>query len=243
MTPTFVAALALFALAVPLSAQSADSRPKVPAITVSGSGEVHVDPDLAVVRLGVLAQNAEASMAQQEANRVAKGILDGVEALGVPRDAVQTSRLVLSPVYEQPRPQDQAREPRISAYRASNVVSVRLDDLTKIGPVIDAAVEAGANQVEGVEFQLENDTAARQQALTRAVQEARAKAAAIADALDVALGPVLEATEGGVSVQVPQFGGGPRMLSMQARAPEPTPVSTGEITVSASVTLRYRING
>ena len=244
MNQTLFATLALLVFALPLAAQGdGGDRPKIPAITVSGSGEVHVDPDLAVVRLGVLAQNEDASAAQQEANRVARGILDGVEALGVPADAVQTSRLVLSPVYEQPRPQDRSREPRISAYRASNVVSVRLTDLTKIGPVIDAAVKAGANQVEGVDFQLEDDTSARQDALTAAVQEARGKAATIASALGVSLGPVLEANEGGVSIDVPRFNAAPRMLAMEARAPEPTPVSAGEITVSAQVTLRFRING
>lgn len=245
MNQTLLATLALLVFGLPLAAQSGtgDAEPKPPAITVSGSGEVRVDPDLAVVRLGVLAQDADASMAQQEANRIARGILDGVEALGVPEQAVQTSRLVLSPVYDQPRPQDRSRAPQISSYRATNVVSVRLGDLAKIGPVIDAAVKAGANQVEGVDFRLEDDTAARQGALTKAVQEARAKAATIAAALGVTLGPVLEATEGGVSIDVPRFSGGPRMLTMEARTPEPTPVSAGEITVSAHVTLRYRING
>jgi len=243
MNQTLLATLALLVFALPLTAQSGGDQPKLPAITVSGSGQVHVDPDLAVVRLGVLAQNEDASAAQQEANRVARGILDGVEALGVPAEAVQTSRLVLSPVYDQPRPQDQSRQPRISAYRASNVVSVRLTDLTRVGPVIDAAIKAGANQVEGVNFQLEDDTSARQEALTEAVHEARGKAATIAEALGVSLGPVLEANEGGVSIDVPRFSGGPRMMAMDARASEPTPVSAGEITVSAQVTLRYRING
>jgi hypothetical protein len=244
MNHTLLATLALFVFALPLAAQGGGGdQPKIPTITVSGSGEVHVDPDLAVVRLGVLAQDEDASAAQQEANRVARGILDGVEALGVPAEAVQTSRLVLSPVYDQPRPQDRSREPRISAYRASNVVRVRLADLTRVGPVIDAAVKAGANQVEGVDFQLEDDSAARQEALTKAVEEARAKAATIASALGVSLGPVLEANEGGVSIDVPRFSAGPRMLAMEARSSEPTPVSAGEITVSAQVTLRFRING
>lgn len=218
-----------------------DEQMKPPAITVSGSGEVRVDPDLAVVRLGVLAQDEDAARAQQEANRVARGILEGVEALGVPTEAVQTSRLVLSPVYDQPRPQERPREPRIAAYRASNVVTVRLDDLAKIGPVIDAAVEAGANRVEGVDFRLQDDGAARERALTAAVEEARAKAATIAAALEVELGPVLEASEGGVSIDVPRFRGGPQVMMMEAKAAEPTPVSAGEITVSANVTLRYRI--
>lgn len=222
-------------------------RAEPPAITVSGSGEVRVAPDEAVVRVGVLAEHEDAAETQDRANRIARGILDGVSELGVPEEAVQTSRLVLSPVYEQPEPRPGASRrssaPRIVAYRATNVVSVRLEELTRIGPVIDAAIEAGANRVEGVDFRLRDDREARETALTRAVEEARGKAATIAAALGVELGPVLEAREGGVSIDVPRFAGGPRTLAMEARAAEPTPVATGDITVSANVTLRYRIGG
>jgi len=239
-----VAALvAVFAVASPAGAQMTDTdKDQVPAITVSGSGEIRVPPDEAVVRLGILSQRQEAAEAQTEANRIAAGILDGVIALGVPAEAVQTSRLVLSPVYDQPPPQAaRTREPRIAAYRATNVVSVRLDDLAKIGPAIDAAIEAGANQVEGVDFRLHDDLEARQQALAKAVHEAEAKAQAIAGALGIELGPVIEAREGGISIDVPRFGGGPQVMMMEARSAQPTPVSTGDITISATVTLRYRI--
>lgn len=213
----------------------------VPSITVAGSGEMRVAPDLATVRLGVVSQQQTARDAQQDASRIAQAILAGVSALDVPRDAIQTSQLILTPVYDQPAPRQQVpTEPRIVAYRASNVVSVRLVDLAKIGRVIDAAIDAGANQVEGVDFQLQDDREAREEALRRAVREARSKAATIAEALDVSLGPVLDAVEGGVSIQPPQFA--TRMFAMEARSAE-TPVSPGEITVSANVTLRYRING
>lgn len=247
MVAAMVAALAF---ASPIGAQMNDTDPdqsesKIPTITVSGSGEIRVPPDEAVVRLGVLSQQVEAAAAQEKANRIAAGILAGVEALGVSEEAVQTSRLVLSPVYSQPPPQPQVRpgEPRIIAYRASNVVSVRLEDLAKIGPAIDVAIEAGANKVEGVEFRLQDDLEARQRALTKAVQEAEAKAQAIAGALGVELGPVLDAREGGISIDVPRFGGGPQVMMMETRSAQPTPVSAGDITVSATVTLRYRIGG
>lgn len=216
------------------------AREPVPSITVAGSGEMRVAPDLATVRLGVVSQQQSAREAQQDASRIAQAILAGVAALDVPREAVQTSQLILSPVYEQPSPRQQQvpTEPRIVAYRASNVVSVRLEDLAKIGRVIDAAIEAGANQVEGVDFQLQDDREARQEALRRAVAEARSKARTMAEALGVTLGSVLDAREGGVSVEPPQFA--TRMFAMEARSAD-TPVSPGEITVSANVTLRYRI--
>lgn len=212
----------------------------IPSITVTGAGEVRVAPDLASVQLGVVAQQENARTAQQEASRIAQGILDAVAALDVPREAVQTSQLVLTPVYEQGGPRQQVpTEPRIIAYRASNVVSVRLADLAKIGPVIDAGIDAGANQVQGVHFQLEDDREAREEAMRRAVREARSKAAAMAEALEVSLGPVLDAQEGGVTIQRPEYAE-VRMMAMESHAAD-TPVAAGEITVSAQVTLRYRI--
>lgn len=214
----------------------------IPSITVSGSGEVRLAPDLATVQLGVVSQQENARNAQQEASRIAQGILGAVAALDVPREAVQTSQLVLTPVYEQPGPRQQfPTEPRIVGYQASNVVSVRLEDLEKIGPVIDAGIDAGANQVQGVSFQLQDDGEARERAMRRAVREARSKAAAMAEALEVTLGPVLDAQEGGVTIARPEFAQA-RMMAMDSRSAE-TPVSPGEITVSANVTLRYRIGG
>lgn len=227
---------------MPVPPDDARHYEPIPSITVSGSGEVRVAPDQASVQLGVVAQKENAGAAQQEASRIAQGILDAVAGLDVPREAVQTSQLVLTPVYEQGGPRQQVpTEPRIIAYRASNVVSVRLDDLEKIGPVIDAGIDAGANQVQGVHFQLEDDREAREEAMRRAVREARGKAAAMADALEVSLGPVLDASEGGVTIHRPEYGQ-VRMMAMESQAAD-TPVAAGEITVSANVTLSYRIGG
>lgn len=246
--PTFaLTALAILIATLPAGAQMPEPpdphrHDPVPTVTVSGAGEVRVAPDLATVSLGVVAQKESARAAQQEASRIAQDILDAITALDVPEEAVQTSQLVLTPVYEQGGPRQQVpTEPRIIAYRASNVVSVRLDDLARIGPAIDAGIDAGANQVQGVDFQLEDDREAREEALRRAVREARGKAAAMAEALEVSLGTVLDAREGGVTIHRPEFGQ-VRMMAMEAQAAD-TPVSPGEITVSANVTLSYRIGG
>lgn len=243
VTLSLAAFLAAFlaATTLPAGAQMNDSDEQpIPSITVNGSGEVRADPDLAVVQLGVLAQTDTAQRAQAEANRIARAILDRVSSLGVEAKAIQTAQLVLTPIYEQPSPQRQTPQaPRLAGYRASNLVSVRLEDLAKVGPVLDAAIEAGANRVEGVDFQLKDDREAREKALQLAVDEARGKARAIAGALGVELGPVQDVQEGGISIQLPKLGG-PRMMAMEARVPE-TPVEAGQVTVSANVTLRYRI--
>jgi uncharacterized protein YggE len=77
-----------------------------------------------------------------------------------------------------------------------NSISIRLDNLALIGPVVDAGLKAGANQLEGVQFALRDDLPQREEALKKAVNEARRKAGAMAEAMDVELREVLEISEG-----------------------------------------------
>ncbi len=213
-----------------------DDQKEIPTLTVSGTGTVHVAPDEASVRLGITRQEPTAQAAQQEANLVANQILTAITELGIEPDQIQTSELRLTPVYA-PRQPASREEPRIVAYRASNVVSVRLDELSRVGPVIDAGLKSGANQLQGVSFGLRDDTEAREQALKEAVNEARRKANAIAEALDVRLLGVLQVNEAGISIR-PVVVSEARLMSAADTA---TPVSPGQVTVNGSVSIRYRI--
>jgi uncharacterized protein YggE len=234
-------ATALLASALPVLAQPSE-RPEIPVLTVQGLGQVRTDPDQASVQLGVVARQPTARAAQDEANRVAAAILEGVAKLGVPRTDVQTSDLNLGPVYSQPRPDRSFEEPRITGYQASYVVSVRLEKLDLVGRVIDAALAAGANQLQGVSFGLRNDRAARARALEQAVAQARDKAQVIAAALGVRLDGVQEVVEGGYNLVTPSFD--KRMaFEAAASAPAPTPIAAGQVGVDATVTVRYRIGG
>jgi len=241
------AAPALLALALPAlgAAQPpAEAPPRpAPAIVVQGTAEVRVEPEVATVRLGVVAQGPTAQAAQERASRTAAAILAAVHALGVPDAAVQTSNLSLEPLYPQnPRQPDQ--EPRIVGYQATNTVAVRLDGVDsktamgRVGPVIDAGLKAGANRVDGIDFGLRDEGPAQARALAQAVAQARQKAQAIAAALNVHLGEVLAAEEGGGGEPVPRFA--PQSFAAKSIAVA-TPVAAGEIAVSATVTLRFRI--
>lgn len=213
----------------------------IPSLTVRGSAEVSVEPDHATVRLGVLSQKPAAAEAQREANQVAGHILENLRELGIEERQIQTSELQLSPVYANSNPRAaQPEEPKIVAYRASNVVSVRLEDLSRIGPAVDAGLAAGANRLEGVAFGLKNDLPARRDALRQAVEEARSKAQTMAEALGVRLGDVLSLDEGGVSIDVPRMALA-RGMAFSEASDASTPVASGRITVSAQVTLRYRL--
>ncbi len=234
------AALLLPSLAAaPAAAQGGPvPPPPVPALTVSADGEARVSPDEATVRLGVSAQAPTAREAQNQVNKTAGAILEAVRRLGIPADRIQTSELNLGPVYGQGRPDREPQEPQIVGYQASNVVSVQVEQLDKVGPVIDAGLAAGANRLDGVIFGLRDDRKARAEALTRAVEEARVKADALARALKVRLVRILEVAEGGIAV-APQ----PFMKSRMAMetAMADTPVSAGQVGVSASVTVRWEI--
>jgi uncharacterized protein YggE len=232
--------LAVLAAAFPalLGAQpAAEPRSAIPAIAVAGTAEVRSDPDVAIVRLGVVAQAPTAQAAQQQASRAAGAILAALRAVGVPAAQIQTSDLSLSPLYPN-NPREPNAEPRIVGYQATNTVSVRLEAMGQVGQVIDAGLKAGANRVDGIDFGLRDDGPARSRALAEAVAQARQKAQAIAGALNVHLGEVLAAEEGG-GEPTPRFAVRSGMAAMAAGVS--TPVSAGQITTSATVTLRYRI--
>ena len=231
-----------FAIAVLfMFAQRPDLPPSQPAsvLIVNGNAQIFAVPDEATVRLGIVRQSSNAQAAQEQANAVAQEILSAIGKVGVPANQIQTARLILSPVYA-PRSPDARDAPRIVAYNASNTISVRLENLTIVGAVIDAGLKAGANQLDGVQFGLRNDLPSREQALKQAVQEARSKAQVMADALRVNLNEVVEVAEGGVSIVRPEMAMNSRVMSMAADVN--TPVSPGQIEVHASVSVRYRIS-
>jgi len=212
--------------------------PSMPMITVTGNAAVEASPDEATVRIGILHQGGSAKEAQDEANKTVQATLKAIGDLGVPPQRIQTSRLTISPVYVQPRPGSN-EAPRITGYTAANVITVTLDILGLIGPVVDAGLENGANQLEGVQFGLRNDGPPRELALHLAVAEAKGKAAAIADALGVTLGSVQEVSESGSSA-VP-LGEDKAVFAMASRGAVPTPVSAGQIEIRVGVVLKYAI--
>jgi uncharacterized protein len=219
-----------------LAQQTRDQNP--PVITVTGTAQLEADPDQATVRLGVVRQESSAQAAQEQANRAVQAILAEIAKVGIPAQKIQTSRLTLTPVYAPPRP-DFREAPKITAYSASNIVSIEVDNLAQIGPVVDAGLRTGSNQLEGVHFRLKNDLPVREKALKQAVAEARQKAESIADALGVRLSGVQEASEAGFSIAPKGQGGG--FVALSRAEATPTPISPGQLEISTSVTVKYFI--
>jgi len=232
--------LCMAILLCPISGRAASTDETPPTVSVSGHAEVAAPSDQATVRLGALVQDVEAVEAQVRVNQIMKKALRGIKAAGVAEQDIQTVGLSLMPVYavaERSQNRD-SNEPKIAGYRASNTVTVKVEDLDLLGKVIDAGVLAGANQLRGVTFDVRDNDKLQQQALQLATKNAQQKAEAIAAALHMRLGMVLEVQEEAAYLQHPTVARGYTMAAAEA-----TPVQPGQVQVSADVRIRYRISG
>jgi len=199
-----------------------------PAITVSGEATISVAPDLAQVEAGVTS-DAKTAREASEANNAAMGkLLLALKAAGTDGKDIQTSRLSL-------QPQSAPNRSSIVGYRASNQVTVRLHDVTKVASTIDLLVGAGANDIGGIHFMVSQASKLLDDAREQAVADARRKADIYAKAAGVTLGAPLSISEEGSPA--PMFRG-----KMVAAAPMAiTPVAQGEETLSVTVSVSWAI--
>jgi uncharacterized protein len=200
-------------------------------ITVLGTGTVSVAPDQARLTVGAEAQAPSLSDATGDVARRMTAVLTAVKALGIDAADIRTAGYSIEPRMVHPRDQP----PRIVGYHVVNLVQVRVRDLARVGPVLDGAVSAGANVVRGVSLTLQDPARAQAEALARAVADATAKAERLAAAAGVKLGPVVSVREADGDR------GPPRPMIERALAMAPGPVEPGQLEVSATVAVRYRI--
>ncbi|MGQ9697848.1 MAG: SIMPL domain-containing protein, partial [Armatimonadota bacterium] len=174
-----------------------------------------------------------------EANaKTASAVSDAVKRMGVPASHIQTAWYDVSPVYarEEPVPRGEGPvTPRIVGYRVSNVVSVRLEgNLGRVGEVIDTALNAGANRVDGLSWDVRDRSKPLQTAIRRAVRDAQLKAQTIASALKVRLGPPTIVSEQGAAPILEQ-----RVFDRAAGFAAATPISPGTIQITANVVIQF----
>jgi uncharacterized protein YggE len=212
------------------TAQDASAR----TLTVTGEGIVAAAPDMATLRLGVLAQEEEAAAAMAAVSERMRAVLARLEAAGIAAADVQTSTLALSPEWEGPRPGDTGL-PRIARYTASNLVSVRVRDLDTLGAVLDAVLTDGANRLDGLAFAVADAAPLRDEARRRAVADGRARAELFAEAAGVELGPLMRLDEAGS----PR--GFAAMEMSRAASDGGMPVAPGEVTMEARVNMVFEI--
>ena len=225
------------AAALPLAAAPALAQESEPPATISvgGTGQVSVAPDMATLTIGVETRAESAAAAVAENNSAAQRILETLKENGLAAEDIQTANFSVSPVYDEAT--YQRREgPRIVGYEARNQVMAEVNALDTLGALLDATVASGANRIDGLSFGLRDDSQVADEARAEAVTDARRKAGILAEAAGVTLGQILSIHEGG---------GGPiplqdRRFAMAAEAAS-VPIERGETTVTAHVQVVWEI--
>jgi uncharacterized protein YggE len=209
----------------------------IPTVSVSGHGSVDVAPDTAQVTIGVDVTLPTLEEAQAESSAQASAIIDAITATGVDAADVQTSNYSVYVV----RNYDQNGNPsEITGYQISNQVNVTIRDVNAVSQVLSAAIDAGANNIWGISFFVDDQTAAASEARVLAVQDARAKAEELAAASGLSVGRVLAIAEGTVSPQLPmQYARASDQMAMGAGAP----IEVGTNQVSVDVQITFELTG
>lgn len=161
-------------------------------ITVVGEGEVRVAPDIARINIGVEVMRNSVRDASDANQELVDSVLGALGEAGIPEEDLQTSGFsVYAERYgpEGPLPEDQVN------FRVANTVNVTVRDLESVGAVIDAAIEAGANNIYGIEFAIGDTTTFASEARTAAVDDARARAEELASLTGVTLGEIISVSE------------------------------------------------
>jgi uncharacterized protein len=202
-------------------------------ISVTGTGKFSAAPDTAQLTLGVVAQAATLAEATGDAARRMGAVMARVKSFGVADADITTVAYSVEPRMAPMDPARRDEPPRIVGYQVANIAQVTVRKLADAGPILDAAVGAGANSVRGIRFALANPDAAQTQARAQAVADALAKTRQLAGAAGVKLGPVLSIRETTISPPIPR--------AMSVRAEAATPIEPGQLDVVVSVELRQAI--
>ena len=227
-----VLTFALLSSATAAQTQQGADRPRPPSIAVNGEATIAAEPDQAQIDIGVTTQARTAPDASREnAERISR-VLTEVKKLLAKGDEVKTSGYALNPQYRYP----QGGKPEIVGYQATNMVRIKMSKLDDVGKVIDAAMQAGANNINRLAFTLKDEEAARLDALKQASAKAKAKAEAIAASLGLKIVRIASVTEGERSFQ-PVYRAAPMARGELAAAAAPTPIEQGTVDVRSTVSL------
>jgi uncharacterized protein YggE len=227
--------LALTPLGAPAAAAEVQIQAQAPVVELTVSQSVKSKPDVAQVSAGVTTRAHNAQDAVRENAAAMQKVVDRLKALGIPDKDIQTSNFNLNAQFTYPP----NGTPVFAGYEASNQVSAKLRRIDKVGEALDALVAAGANNVNGPSFMLDDDTAVQQQARTQAFQRGQAMAQNYARMAGYAGVRLLEVSEsfqaGGPPPPAPPM---PVAFRVQAAA---TPIEPGEVGTTVTLTVKYEM--
>jgi len=206
----------------------AQTPPRRAVVVAAGQGTVSVQPDEAKVQFSVVTQAVTASDAASQNATQVTAVLAALRSVLGPSANLKTLSYSLNPNYSN------GNQPILIGYTATNTVQVTLSDLSLIGKVIDTGIQAGANRVQGLQFDLKDDQPTRAQALKLATVQAKAHADAMASGLGLKTGAAISIQEGFATTVPP--------VRLGTAAPTATtPVETGTVDVTATVTLEVEL--
>ncbi len=227
--------VAWFALAAPAVAQvNPPQAPEPPVVVTTGEGMIKRAPDRAWVTISAESRARSPREAQKMNAEAMSAVMARLKSSGLQGDAVQTSSYDLQPEFDYVNGRQTLRD-----YVARNSLQVRVDDLPRLGDILDASVGSGATAVSGVRFDLRDRTAAEREALKLAVADARARAEAAVSGAGMRVDRVVRIEEQRSGPMPPPR---PVIMAMRAEAAEPaTPIAPGELEIRAQVTLTATI--
>jgi uncharacterized protein YggE len=207
-------------------------------LTVQGQGKSFAVPDIATLSVEVSQEEADLDPILTQVRKQMAKVLEVIKGQGIADKDVQTEIFQVHPTYER----DKHGNPHPTGFRVANRVAVKIRDLKKTGRVLSAVLSAGANTVEGPNFELDNPQGAEREALAAATKDAKAKAESVAQAAGVQLGEILTINPENINWPVR-----PRPMMMRSMAAASAmsveePMAAGEQTISGTVTLTYAIH-
>lgn len=231
-----VLALVLAAAVVVPRAQTSQAQPADPSsVTTTGEATANMAPDVAFVQLAAEGRGRKTTDAQKLAADAMTNLQSALKGLALAPNAVRTTGYTVSAEYDYVAGQQNFRD-----YLARNTIEVRVDDLTKLPSVIDASGGSGATNISGLRFDLKNRATVERDLLRRAVEDAMARADAIAVGAHRTTGSILKIQEQRISS--PTYSMGFAGAGGGGRGGAPTPVEPGEVQVRAQVTLTVSIH-
>lgn len=200
-------------------------------ITVSGTGKVTASPDIARVQVGVQTFNEELAAAVSANNEQAQAIIAALASAGVEKRDMRTANFTIA----ERRDYRVEGQNQVIGYDVTNTVAVTMRDLERVGDILQAAINAGANSVYSLQFAIDDAESFKTQAREKAIQDSQTRAQTMADAAGVTLGPairIVETTAGTVA---------PRTNYDAAEADKSVPIESGELEVTVAVSVVYEI--
>lgn len=206
-----------------------------PRISVRGSGAVSARPDMANLQVGVSIQDPSLEAAQSEAASKMEALVSNLKAAGIDEKDINTTQYNVEPVMDY----RDGQAPTVTGFRVTNVVEVKIRDLSKASKLIDDLVKSGANTIYGLNFGFSDPTAVMKQAREAAVKDAREKAEQLAGLNGVTLGSVLLVDDGGANVPPPVIEA--KVANSMAQDVALPPINPGQQEVRVEVSVVYGI--